>query len=100
MLMEVCPNSIFPPLHLTAVTIVSGSHGLGGLPCVLGSTEPTGDQIHAEGGLAGVVSLDGVLPLGLGGHVPGLAILMQHMHLPSWNLKLPAGRTVVVWISS
>ena len=63
---EVCPNSIFLPSHLTAVTIMSGFHGLGGLPCVLGSTEPTGDHIHTEVGLAGLVPVDGVLPLGLG----------------------------------
>jgi hypothetical protein len=53
MLIEVCPNSFFPPLHLTAVTIVSASHGPGGLPCILGSTEPMGDHKHTEGGEAG-----------------------------------------------
>ena len=66
------------------VRIISYNHCLGGMPCVLGSTEPTGDHIHTEGGLAGVVSLDGVLPPGLGIHVLGLAVLHPHAaHAPA-----------------
>ena len=95
---EVCPYSIFLPSHLTAVTIMPGFHGLGCLPCVLGNTEPTGNHIHAESGLAGVMPADGVLPPGLGGQVLGLAILHpQAAHVPAIMELVVACRKDIAW---
>ena len=75
MIKEVGTHPILLSLHFTPVAVVSLSHGPGGLPSVLGRAQTTGHNIDTEGGLAGVVSLDLVLPLGLSCQVFLLAIL-------------------------
>jgi hypothetical protein len=67
MVKDVGTYTILLPLDLTPVAVVSLPHGLGGLPSVsvLCRAQTTGHHTHTVGGLAGIVSLDPILSLGL-----------------------------------
>ena len=57
MVVKMSTKALLIPFDFTSVAIMPVSHGPSGLPCILGGAQTTGDQVHAEGSLAGIVSL-------------------------------------------